>query len=690
MISFLRVCLFYWNKSKEPFKLVLFVFSILTINCGIFGQTIITQWTFETGSPLAGGNATPNPTTGSGTSQIVGNMAGGGGVATGITSGCGGNATGTQGWQINPSNPGTLETSGVQFKVSTIGYENIEFTYDHRFSNSAPRTIRIQYTIDGTNWTNFSLTSSNFTSGCGNLSGIDNGKIDVTDPITNNAGDTWSRRRINFSSITAANDNPNFGVRILASHYAATNQFRQAQNFNNTVNSGSPGTWRFDNVTFTGTSIVAPTFSPFQSCNLLVYRVGDGLNNVASNSSAYPIQIQELTNSGTLVQTVDNFTGSNSLTQSGSANSNGYMNTYNNVLGIPGHNASVGTASVNGTNTKRVVFSDNDLNYSLIDLPTSTPIPFNNDNFRSVVPTSATTFYASGNSTGSGSPNGGIWYYNGSNYVQLISGNVRNIEIFNDTLYFSAASSGIGDLGVYKFSNGLPTTSSQPYEAVATYISSITTAGPYGFSISPDGCTLYIADAGSTGSGSYPGISKWTRSGGVFSHTYSFNVNSLGIVVDYSGLNSIIYATTTEGNNNRIVKIEDSGSGASINNIMSAGSNNVFRGIDFTPISKQAISITHQPIPLSACVNRTLGNLSVTASSALSLSYQWYVNGINSYCGATPISGANSSTYSPPNNEVGTKYYFVKISGNCSSILFSQIVPVNLFQPAVISLITQP
>jgi len=666
------------------FTLLILIFFSGKINF-LVGQTTITQWDFEA-SPLPGGNSSPSPSTGVGSAQKVGSMSGET-TATGNSSGCGGNTTGTQAWQIGTANPGTLESSGVQFLTSTFGYENVQFSWDQRFSNASTRTVRVQYTLDGTTWTNFDLNSSNFTSGCANRSGLDNGKIDVGDPISTNAGDSWSRRTVNFSSITAANDNPNFGVRILASHYAATNQFRQA-NSSSTV--ATAGTWRFDNVTFTGTLIVAPTFSPFQSCNLLVYRVGDGLNNVASNNSAFPIQIQELTNTGTLVQTVNNFTGSNILTQSGSATSNGYMNTYNNLLGLPGHNAAVGTASVNSTNTKRALFSNNNLNYSFSDLPTSAPIPFSGDNFRSVVPTSATTFYASGNSTGSGSPNGGIWYYNGSNYVQLMSGNVRNIEIFNDTLYFSSASSGIGDLGVYKFSNGLPTTSSQPYEAVATYISSITTAGPYGFSISPDGCTLYIADAGSTGPGSYPGISKWTRSGGVFSHTYSFNINSLGIVVDYSGLNPIIYATTTEGNNNRIVKIEDDGSGASINNIFSAGANNVFRGIDFTPISKQAITITNQPIPLSACVNRTLGDLSVTASSALSLSYQWYVNDINSYCGATPISGANNSTYSPPNNVVGTKYYFVKISGNCSSISFSQIVPVTLFQPTIISQITQP
>jgi hypothetical protein len=649
-------------------------------------QAVITQWDFETGSPLAGGNATPNPTTGSGTSQIVGNMAGGGGVATGVTSGCGGNATGTQGWQIDPSNPGTLETSGVQFKVSTIGYENIEFTYDHRFSNAAPRTVRIQYTIDGTNWTNFTLTSSNFTSGCANRSGIDNGKIDVADPITNNAGDTWSRRRINFSSITAANDNPHFGVRILASHYAATNQFRRASNLNDQA---TAGTWRFDNVTFLGTPIVDPSFNPFQSCNLLVYKIGDGLNNVASNSSAFPIQIQEIDNTGSSIQTVNNFTNTNILTQSGSASSNGYLNTHNNLLAIPGYNAAVGTASVNGTNTKRVIHSDNDLIYSIYDLPTTAPIPFDSDNFRSVIPTGSNTFYASGNSNSSGA-RGGVWYYNGSSYVQLISGNVRNIEIFNDTLYFSAASAAIGNLGVYKFSNGLPTTASQVYEPVATYTSTITTAGPYGFSISPDGCTLYIADAGSTGVGSYPGISKWTRSGGVFNHAYSFNIHSLGIVVDYSGINPIIYATTTEGNNNRIVKIEDSGNSAGIMDLISAGTNNVFRGIDFTPISNQAISITTQPLSSFACVNASINNLSVIANSTLSLGYQWYVNDVNSLCGATPIPGATTSAYSPPTNVVGVKFYFVKITGNCASIKFSNIVAVTIFQPAIISQITQP
>ena len=104
----------------------------------------------------------------------------------------------------------------------------------------------------------------------------------------------------------------------------------------------------------------------------------------------------------------------------------------------------------------------------------------------------------------------------------VLEGNIRNIEIFNDTLYFSAASSAFGDLGVYKLSNGLPISgTNQPFEAVVTYVSSITTAGPYGFSISPDGCTLYIADEGSTGAGSYPGISKWVRSGAIYNYAYS-------------------------------------------------------------------------------------------------------------------------------------------------------------------------
>jgi 2',3'-cyclic-nucleotide 2'-phosphodiesterase (5'-nucleotidase family) len=211
----------------------------------------IAVWTYE---PLQGAAATPTPNIGTGTSALVGSMTGAG-TSTGSSTGCV-QTTGTTAWAIATANPGTTnESSGVEYRTSTVGYEDITLSYDHRLSNTATRTARIQYTLDGTNWINFDLNSGNYVnSACTNRGGLDNGRIDSSDPAGTNVSDSWGRRTINFSAITGANNNPNFGVRILAAHYSTTGQFRQA---NNVGTAATAGTWRFDNVTFQGIELPA-------------------------------------------------------------------------------------------------------------------------------------------------------------------------------------------------------------------------------------------------------------------------------------------------------------------------------------------------------------------------------------------------------------------------------------------------
>ena len=210
-------------------------------------QSVFTQWTYE---PLQGVATSPSPNLGSGNSTTVGSFTGAT-TATGSIAGCV-QETGTA-WQIGTANPGsTNESSGIEFKTSTIGFENITFRYDHRCSNTSTRTARIQYTLNGTSWINYDLTAMNYTNSCANRGGIDLARIDVASPVGNNASDSWSRRNIDFSSIVGAKDNPNFGVRVLAAHYSSTGQFRQA---NNVSTVATAGTWRIDNVTFSGTQI---------------------------------------------------------------------------------------------------------------------------------------------------------------------------------------------------------------------------------------------------------------------------------------------------------------------------------------------------------------------------------------------------------------------------------------------------
>ena len=208
----------------------------------------LAQWTFD-GTIV---NTSPAPATGTGVASVVGSLAVTG-TATGSTDGES-QTTGTQAWAFTATPGSTNESSGVQFVTSTAGYENITFQFDQRFSNTATRTVRIQYTLDGSTWTNLDVTSDNFTSGGATKGGIDAGRIDVSNPVGENRSDSWNRRTISFSSIVGASNNANFGVRVVAAHHASTGQFRQA---NNVGTAATGGTWRFDNVTFTGTPLAA-------------------------------------------------------------------------------------------------------------------------------------------------------------------------------------------------------------------------------------------------------------------------------------------------------------------------------------------------------------------------------------------------------------------------------------------------
>jgi hypothetical protein len=216
----------------------------------IQAQSIITKWDFES-SPLIGGEDTPSPSTGAGTASFVGSMNTGlrnHGTETGCLQ-----VTGTGAWSAEDANPGTEESSGAQFFVSTAGFQFITVQYDLRMSNSATRTERFQYSTDnGQTWENLDLNASNTIIACNGS--FDNGRIDRGNTLGAANGDSWGRRAINLSALTTVNDNTQFGFRILAAHHANTGEFRTA---NNSATIASAGKWRFDNVTVSGATITS-------------------------------------------------------------------------------------------------------------------------------------------------------------------------------------------------------------------------------------------------------------------------------------------------------------------------------------------------------------------------------------------------------------------------------------------------
>jgi hypothetical protein len=118
-----------------------------------------------------------------------------------------------------------------------------------------------------------------------------------------------------------------------------------------------------------------------------------------------------------------------------------------------------------------------------------------------------------------------------------------------------------------------------------------------GFDMNTAGTIAYTSDTSA-------GVQKYVKSGDTWSLAYNFAIPQVipadqnnssgcfGLVVDFSGKDPVIYATTTEGygssvNSNRVVKIVDTGAKAAVVTLACTGSTNmVFRGIDFTPESK--------------------------------------------------------------------------------------------------------
>ena len=339
--------------------------------------------------------------------------------------------------------------------------------------------------------------------------------------------------------------------------------------------------------------------------NILVERLGNG--TTAITSAATDIAVLEFTTSGSAIQTISfPSTGATQQTDSGSATSNGSLNSYNGFVAVTGYNNSSGTASVASQNTKLTSVLDNTGTVvSRVTYPTTGTVPFAANNLRSAIATGSTTFYASG--TGSGTT-GGVWYSDGASFTQVSSTatgqptNLRNIEIFNNQLYVSSASGTF--LGISKIGTGLSTTSGQ---TASLEINMGTGASPYGFVMfdtNRDSLldTAFIADDRAATGG---GLGKWTFNGTTWVNNYSLLFASaatgLGLAAtttaNYAGIRGLtgsyddatgaftLFATTTETASNRIVSVVDNGARpTTYTTLATAGSNTLFRGIDIVTV----------------------------------------------------------------------------------------------------------
>jgi hypothetical protein len=126
-------------------------------------------------------------------------------------------------------------TAGVRFNTPTTGYKDIVVRFDFRWSNTASKYARFQYTVDGTSWVN---------------------GVQLVAP----GGDTWYSSGgglvfVDLSGVSGVSDNPLFAFRVVSEFDPATGQYTAARS---TSSYAPTGTYRFDLVEVQGAPVPEP------------------------------------------------------------------------------------------------------------------------------------------------------------------------------------------------------------------------------------------------------------------------------------------------------------------------------------------------------------------------------------------------------------------------------------------------
>jgi hypothetical protein len=183
-----------------------------------------------------------------------------------------------------------------------------------------------------------------------------------------------------------------------------------------------------------------------------------------------------------------------------------------------------------------------------------------------------------GNYWGAGA-NSGTFYFGDAtpDTVQTNVANTRVIQDLGGSLYFSTGS---GTPGIWRIS-GTPTSSNGPPTLVLARGGG---GSPFAFAFNPDFTAAYVADDTLAGEG---GVQRWDFADGSWALSYAFtgltNTGAHGLAVDFSGPRAAVYATTAESTANRLVKLVDAGPASPVTTLASAGANQLFRGVTFTP-----------------------------------------------------------------------------------------------------------
>jgi hypothetical protein len=476
----------------------------------------------------------------------------------------------------------------------------------------------------------------------------------------------------------------------------------------------------------------------FTPGKLAVYRGGDGIITITTGRQ-HPAFIDEydpaITNQANPILSVELPTnGPNAMWFNAHAGSEGQGMTRSadrQYLAVTGYNGDLN--SIPGTPSSATNSSGQSYprGFGIIDAYTNFDVVYassewfgllpgiTQDNPRGIATDGSNDFWGcgtiAGTQTGGFAETGTLFSDGGAPFaVQSVVNSGYSMKIINGVLYMVAKDETGGALanGIYNFVdfpvNGgalvpLPFAPGNVAHVLetnlflnfgATYSSVLT------FDMNLSGTVAYAADQTF-------GIIKFVNSGGTWTSPYIFSSTNLGtstqpkggtgcfgIAVDFGGTNPVIYATTMEegdGKNvcsNRLIAIIDSGDPGT--NLVAEtlavahGTNEVFRGVDFTPDLGPLIS--SQPAGVNTTTNIT-AVFSVGVNSIYPLTFQWQDNGTNVSDGAN-ITGATGATLTIEHCSLTNQGNYTVIVSNQYGSVTSQVANLTVSDVAILPSLT--
>jgi hypothetical protein len=228
-------------------------------------QTTLTAWTFDN-LPI-GINSSPSPSAGLGTAGASGmnNTFNNTNSLSNpdVQSLAGSSSGGANSWRIRGfstiagsrgngwSTAAPIGTQGAQFSGSTFGYYKVKVSFDVDATSDAEAGLQVQYSTDGTNWNNATISSVGSGAVIRNNSivSVTTNATVVGSYVTLASG--WNKQvTADLTGLSGVDNDANFSIRLVNASSGTNCVDTTGAVYNNTT-----GSWTFDNIVIQGSSI---------------------------------------------------------------------------------------------------------------------------------------------------------------------------------------------------------------------------------------------------------------------------------------------------------------------------------------------------------------------------------------------------------------------------------------------------